>query len=392
MALRLRVMNAAYFSSSMPSEGAIGSSRWWATVWASVYLRMPSEPCRGPGRVLHAAHGRLGAAVGGGVALVDVDGAGAQAGGDGVAAAGVLGPDAGVEPVRGGVGLRDRLVLVGEPVDRDDRAERLLAADRHRRLDPVQDGGLVEERADVGAGGAARDQGGALGDGLVHVPLHGLQLALADERAHVGAVREGGAEPHGLRTGGEPLDERVGDLRVDVQPLDGDAQLAGGGEAGADGARGGLLDVGVGEDEHGVLAAEFEGDPDQAGGRALGDLAAGAGGAGEGDVVGVPDHLGADDGSVAEDDLEDLGGQSGLDQQVTGPQGGEGGLGVGLHDDGVAGDEGGQRVADGEFEGVVPGGDLADDPARLAQLGDLGEGGDGARVALGAQVRGALRP
>src|SRR5690606_6415423 len=45
---RLRLMNAAYCASSMPSEGAIGSRRWWATVWDSVYLRMPSEPCRRP--------------------------------------------------------------------------------------------------------------------------------------------------------------------------------------------------------------------------------------------------------------------------------------------------------------------------------------------------------
>lgn len=163
-----------------------------------------------------------------------------------------------------------------------------------------------------------------------------------------------------------------------------------GGEAGAHGSRGGLLDVGVVQDEHGVLAAEFQGDPDEAGGRALGDLAAGAGGAGERDVVGVADHLGADDGAVAEDDLEDLGGQSGLDQQVAGPQGGQRGLGVGLHDDRVARDEGGQGVADRQFQGVVPGGDLADDPARLAQLGDLGEGGHRTRVALGPQVRGRL--
>lgn len=104
---------------------------------------------------------------------------------------------------------------------------------------------------------------------------------------------------------------------MDVEPLDGDAELAGRGEAGADGARRGLLDVGVLKDQHGVLAAEFQGDADQAGGGSLGDLTAGAGGAGEGDVVGVLDDLGADDRALAEDDLEDLGGQPGLDEQVT---------------------------------------------------------------------------
>lgn len=48
MARRLRVMNSAYLASSMPNDGAIGSSRWWATVCGSVYLRMPSDPCRRP--------------------------------------------------------------------------------------------------------------------------------------------------------------------------------------------------------------------------------------------------------------------------------------------------------------------------------------------------------
>lgn len=41
-------MNAAYFSSVIPNDGAIGMIRWCATVCASVYLRMPSEPWRRP--------------------------------------------------------------------------------------------------------------------------------------------------------------------------------------------------------------------------------------------------------------------------------------------------------------------------------------------------------
>lgn len=104
----------------------------------------------------------------------------------------------------------------------------------------------------------------------------------------------------------------------------------------------------------------------------------------------MPDHLGADHLALADDHLEHLGGQPRLDEQVTAPQGGQRGLGVGLHHDGVAGDEGRQGVADGEFEGVVPRHDLADDPARLAQLGDLRQDGDGAGVPLGPQVRGGL--
>ncbi len=222
------------------------------------------------------------------------------------------------------------------------------------------------------------------------MPFDGLELPLPHQRAHVGAVGEGVAEPHRPRAGGEALQEGVGDRLVDVQPLDGDAELSGGGEAGAYGAGGGLFEVGVVQDQHGVLAAEFERDADQAGGGALGDLAAGAGGAGEGDVVGVLDDLGADDRALAEHDLEDALGQAGLDEQVTGPQGGEAGLGVRLHHDRVAGDERGQRVADGQLQGVVPGGDLAHDAAWVAEFGDLGERGDGAGVPLGPQIGGGL--
>lgn len=153
-------------------------------------------------------------------------------------------------------------------------------------------------------------------------------------------------------------------------------------------SRGGLVQVGVLQHQHGVLAAEFEGDPDQAGGGSLGDLAAGAGGAGERDVVGVPDDLGADDRALAEDDLEHVGGQPGLDQQVAGPQRGQAGLRVGLHDDRVARDERRERVADGQFERVVPGRDLADHAARVTEFGDLRQHRHGARVPLGPQIGG----
>ncbi len=336
--------------------------------------------------VAHAAHRRLDAAVRGGVRLVDVDRAGPQPGGDGQAAAAVLGPDAGVEPVRRSVGAPHGLVLVGEAVEGDDGPEGLLRAHGHGGLDAVEDRRLVEEGAYVGAGPAARDEPGALGDGLLDVPADGLQLPLADQRSHVRAVGEGRAEPHRLGAGGEALQERVGYGVVHVQPLYGDAQLSGGGEAAADGARGGLVEVGVVEDQHGVLAAEFEGGADEAGGGALGDLAARTGGAGEGDVVGVGDDGGADDGALAENDLPDGRGQPGLDEEVAGPQGGEGRLGVGLHDDGVARDEGGEGVADGEFERVVPRGDLPYDAARPAQFGDLGQRGDDPGVRLGPQV------
>ncbi len=102
----------------------------------------------------------------------------------------------------------------------------------------------------------------------------------------------------------------------------------------------------------------------------------------------MPDDLGADDRALAQHHLEHVGGQSGLDQQVAGPQRGQAGLRVGLHHDGVARDERREGVTDGQFERVVPGRDLADDAARVAQLGDLRQHRHGARVPLGPQIGG----
>lgn len=61
------------------------------------------------------------------------------------------------------------------------------------------------------------------------------------------------------------------------------------------------------EHQHGVLAAEFQRAAHQPGSGAASDLAAGAGGAGEGDVVGAFDDGGADDVALADDDLPHLG-------------------------------------------------------------------------------------
>ena len=59
---------------------------------------------------------------------------------------------------------------------------------------------------------------------------------------------------------GEPLDELVVDGLLDVDALDRDADLARVVEPVGDGGVGGALEVGVGEHDHRVLAAELEAD------------------------------------------------------------------------------------------------------------------------------------
>jgi hypothetical protein len=84
------------------------------------------------------------------------------------------------------------------------------------------------------------------------------------EGADVDAVVVGGADREPLGPGGEGCGELVAQGLGHVQALDGDAELARGGEACGDDAVGGAVDVGVVEDDHGVLAAEFEGSADEA--------------------------------------------------------------------------------------------------------------------------------
>jgi hypothetical protein len=131
-----------------------------------------------------------------------------------------------------------------------------------------------------------------------------------------------------------------------------------------------LVDVGVVEDDGGRLAAELEHDLLQVAlGRHLLDEAAGAAGAGEGQDADV--HVAAEHGArghaVAAQHVEHTGREPGLLDELADAGGREGRLLAALEHDGVAGDEGGRRLAGEEEQRHVPGDDGGDDAVRLAQ-------------------------
>ena len=89
-----------------------------------------------------------------------------------------------------------------------------------------------------------------------------------------------------------------------------------------------LVQIGVGENEIGALAAQLEAHPLQPVGRLAGDDPAGLGGAGEGDLVdagmghqSVPDLL-----AVAGEHLDDAGRDAGLEAELPEDECGQGGL------------------------------------------------------------------
>ncbi len=175
----------------------------------------------------------------------------------------------------------------------------------------------------------------------------------------------------------------------------GGALLAGEAEGGCDDAFDGGVEVAVGVDDDGVLAAHFE---DGALDEALAGLGLGGGlvdfeadllAAGEGDEAGlrVRDDGGAEAGAGAGAEVDDAVGHAGLFEQREEAGGDGGGVDRGLEDDGVAGDDGGGGHAGHDGEGEVPGRDDGADAERdvaelVALAGEL-DGGGGAVEAEG---------
>ena len=194
---------------------------------------------------------------------------------------------------------------------------------------------------------------------------------VGDQRAHVGAVGEAGAEPHAPSRARRSAATNSSAMRlVHVQPLDRDAQLPGGGEAAraprprppASGRRRASTIIAF------LPPSSIE-HADQPLGRLRGDRAAGRGAAGEHDVVGAARSAsGPSSAPEPVTTCSTSGGQPGLLEQLDARQRGERGLGVGLQHHGVAGREGRDRVADRQRQRVVPGRDDADDAERVVVL------------------------
>ncbi len=174
----------------------------------------------------------------------------------------VAGPDRRTQGEGGVVGLADRVVLVVEGDDDDDRPEDLLLGNPHVVADVGQHRRLDEEATgqarDLG-GPAAGDQAGALGDAALDVPEDARAGPLGDDRAKLGLGQRGVADPDLLCLGGERVDDLVVDAALHQQPAPGDAGLPGTDESGEGRAASRRVDRGVVEDEDGGLPAELQG-------------------------------------------------------------------------------------------------------------------------------------
>ena len=193
-------------------------------------------------------------------------------------------------------------------------------------------------------------------------------MLLADKRSEFGRRIE--ARPDlGLRrrfcdSGGEVVE----DGSFDEQPCSGDAALAVVEHPRCDRTGDGLLEVGVGEDDVGALAAELERDLLEVALRRLDDLLAHLGGTGEGDLVDVVvrGECGA---CVAEagDDVDDAGREARFGEHFAEQQSRQRGLLGRLENHGVARREGRGQLERRHQEREIPRDDQAADTDGLTQ-------------------------
>jgi len=318
--------------------------------------------------VAHAAHRRVERPPGRAVRLVDVHGAAVDAARDLAAELGVLRPDARVQAVLGVVRACDRVVVGLELEDRGHRAERLLAGDsvvgrhvrEHRRR--------VAERSRFGSALATREHRRASLAGRLDVLLDLRQVVAVHERPHLRVPVERGVHSEVVRPGCEPLRERVGDSGLDVDALEGQAELPGTGEAAPQRTLDRPVEVGVVEHDEGVLSAEFERRRDQSLRRLRRHRPTRLRAPREPDEVHALRERRADRRAFARHHLEQPLRQPGLAEEVAGEQRGERRRLRGLQDHCVARDERRQRVRHRERQRVVPRRDDADNADRPPML------------------------
>lgn len=248
------------------------------------------------------------------------------------------------ESVLGVVGDAYGVVLVGEALHGEHGSEGLLVHHPHVLTALVEHGGRVVVTVGqvrvIGAFATAA-QNGAFGEARRDIRLDLRQVLRGDQRAGLGLRVEGAAEPDPPGAADHLVDEPLVQRVLDDQPGTGRADLAGMQEDGRESEVHGRLEVGVVEDDIGVLAAQFQRYLLHGRGGGGHDASAGVQTAGEGDHV--------DGGALGEgcahlwpgpqDEVGGTGRKPGLLERPHQQDGRRGGELTGLEDDGVAREE-----------------------------------------------------
>ena len=290
--------------------------------------------------------------------VVDHDRAGVEARGEFAAAASAGGPDTRAEGKRRIVGERDGFVGVFYHLNRENRAEGFFAHQVHGVIDLSDDGGVEKIRAEVGAAIAAGEHARAAFFCFGDLLLDFFELARANQRADFRVGIGGRPEAESIGFFDAESGELVDDGRFGVNTLDRDTGLAAIHEAAPDRGAGGDVQIGVGENDHGIFAAEFERGRNQLFGAGFGDALAGGDAAGEKNFVGAGGDEGGAEIAAALDDLYEILGKFGLGaefgEQFTDERAGPRGQFGRLQDYRITGGESRDDLGHRNRERVVP--------------------------------------
>src|ERR1700719_1921047 len=122
---------------------------------------------------------------------------------------------------------------------------------------------------------AAAENVGATADGVFDEVEHALDMLRTDHRTDVSGGVVSGADAQLFGFWHAARGEFIAHGLLDKEPLDGEADLAAICVTAPDGGAGCDVEVGIGKDEHGVFAAEFEHGWDETLGACFTDAAAG---------------------------------------------------------------------------------------------------------------------
>ena len=246
--------------------------------------------------------------------------------------------------------------------------------DIHAVVDFGHDRGLVVQARQVRVAAPAQMDGGALGPGVLNVGLDNRQLPVPEYRADVLCKAVFRPLLQVLAFLQHQAQEFIVDLADHVDALGAAAIVAGVHAGSQPGAVGGAVQIGVRADDHGIVAAEFQGAGDELTGACFRHLAPGGDTAGEGDLV----DPAADDGgsrvTIPQQHLQHPRRQAGIFQYGLGQFRGKGrDLGaLGHHR--VARKNGLHCLVHDQYKGAIPGCDQTDHPQRLVEdtqlLGD----------------------
>ena len=295
------------------------------------------------------------------VVVVDPDGAVPERGRDPLGARRIGGPDRTGQSELGVVAELDGFLLGAEALDRQQRTEHLLADHPHVAGAVREDRRAVEEaRLQVWLLGSppARDQPPALRQRRRHVVLDPLALLGGHQRPGLGARVQPVAQTDPLGTGGYAGDDGVVHLVLHDQPGARRADLPGVQEDRRQGVVDHRVEVGVGEHDVGVLAAELDRDPLHRLGRRAQDRLPRRQPSGERDHVHrLVRHQRRPDRAGAQHEVHRPCGNARLHQQLHQLDGGQWGQLAGLDDDGAACREGRRQLPGDLQQRVVPGRD-----------------------------------